>query len=362
MYLPTCTGMPDADKAEIRRWLEWGRDNIRYLMVRHDLPDWPQQGKVDGSAHLLDDKGLIFLFNSDERENVGEFDLTEEGIDLDPIMKHDAYLVEQEYPLKNAKEVAKRFARGERVRWPVGRTAAVLRVKPAFTLVELLVVIGIIAMLFAMLLPSLRLARDAANRAVCMSNVRQIGTVALMYCQDHRGLMPSSVDAAMPGIQAIDFMNNASPDNWLRELCVPYLHGNINVLYCPVSVPSYDYPPTSISAMSYAANAVVFGRPVSHIHRASEVIMMMETNNRGSVAILRPDLTGGQYMYWHYTDPLNGNIENYCNTHDAGGNLLFCDGHAEYRKIKALRSRDFGLVPGNMDVSSNSFLVYDGEF
>jgi prepilin-type N-terminal cleavage/methylation domain-containing protein/prepilin-type processing-associated H-X9-DG protein len=57
----------------------------------------------------------------------------------------------------------------------------------AFTLVELLVVIGIIAVLVGMLLPSLQKARERANRTACASNVRQIAMGLLMYAQENRG-------------------------------------------------------------------------------------------------------------------------------------------------------------------------------
>jgi prepilin-type N-terminal cleavage/methylation domain-containing protein/prepilin-type processing-associated H-X9-DG protein len=60
----------------------------------------------------------------------------------------------------------------------------------AFTLVELLVVIGIIAVLIAILLPALNKARQAARDAACLSNLRQIGMGIFMYANDNKGLLP----------------------------------------------------------------------------------------------------------------------------------------------------------------------------
>ena len=63
--------------------------------------------------------------------------------------------------------------------------------KPGFTLVELLVVIGIIAVLVSLLLPSLNRARESARRAKCLSNIRQISQAFVMYTNEHGGWFPS---------------------------------------------------------------------------------------------------------------------------------------------------------------------------
>ena len=72
----------------------------------------------------------------------------------------------------------------------------------AFTLVELLVVIGIIAVLVGILLPTLRTAREAANRASCLSNLRQIGTMLHMYANLAKGKVPLGFGVSNSGGQA----------------------------------------------------------------------------------------------------------------------------------------------------------------
>lgn len=71
-------------------------------------------------------------------------------------------------------------------------TTASVRTRPrgGFTLVELLVVIGIIALLISILLPSLSRARDSAKTTACLSNVRQFGQASLLYANAYNQRLP----------------------------------------------------------------------------------------------------------------------------------------------------------------------------
>jgi len=67
--------------------------------------------------------------------------------------------------------------------------------KDAFTLVELLVVIGIIAVLIGILLPALTRARKGAQTVACLSNLRQVGLAVQMYTQLTKGVLPQVIVA-----------------------------------------------------------------------------------------------------------------------------------------------------------------------
>lgn len=125
MYLPTKTGIGDSDKAEIRRWLNWGRKNIEFLKVRRDLFDWPASGRVDGSAHFVGDRGIIFLFNPTPEARSVQFRLTEDEVGL---KAKGVYEVVQEYPECTG---TVRCDYGEVLnREVLGQSALILRVEP----------------------------------------------------------------------------------------------------------------------------------------------------------------------------------------------------------------------------------------
>src|SRR4030042_2067877 len=77
-----------------------------------------------------------------------------------------------------------------------------------FTLIELLVVIAIIAILAAILFPVFARAREAARKATCLSNLKQITLAAIMYAQDYDEVLPTvSCSAAEQSAHPVDPAN-----------------------------------------------------------------------------------------------------------------------------------------------------------
>jgi prepilin-type N-terminal cleavage/methylation domain-containing protein/prepilin-type processing-associated H-X9-DG protein len=98
--------------------------------------------------------------------------------------------------------------------------------KTAFTLVELLVVIGIISVLIAMLLPALNKAREQAQMVAGASNMRQIGQAVFMYAQDNKGMLPYASQWDSPDGTTVNVYNRQT----FFGLLTPYL----GMKYAPV--------------------------------------------------------------------------------------------------------------------------------
>jgi hypothetical protein len=124
-YIPVRTGIPKDDQAEIRKWIGWGRENIELLMVRKDLPAWPGEDNVDGSAHICKNKGLIFLFNPTCKQLSAEIAITEDHLG---VTYNGQYELSQEYPPTN--DHAK-VRYGQKISWQLlPESAVILRIAP----------------------------------------------------------------------------------------------------------------------------------------------------------------------------------------------------------------------------------------
>ncbi len=125
-YLPTKVGIPENDKQEIRKWLDWGRANIKCLQVRKDLPDPPTAGKVDGSIHVVDNTGLILLFNPNPQALTASFALDE---DTAGVTSKAGFEVTQSYPQN---DTTRHFNFGSEATWEVPpESAVVLTIAPS---------------------------------------------------------------------------------------------------------------------------------------------------------------------------------------------------------------------------------------
>jgi prepilin-type N-terminal cleavage/methylation domain-containing protein len=93
--------------------------------------------------------------------------------------------------------------------------------RSGFTLVELLVVIGIIALLVSILLPTLNRARESANRTKCLANLRSIGQLINMYANASNGMIPCGYSGSAGGSNTaysenywLARYNNATPEKY----------------------------------------------------------------------------------------------------------------------------------------------------
>ena len=121
-----------------------------------------------------------------------------------------------------------------------------MRANRAFTLIELLVVIAIIAILAAILFPVFAQSREKARQTSCISNMKQIGTGALMYAQDYDERLPRNWYGNL-GMEATTAIGDPLNRYKWMDAIQPYVK-NTGIFVCP-SAPNLTYVPRTALRM-----------------------------------------------------------------------------------------------------------------
>ena len=217
----------------------------------------------------------------------------------------------------------------------------------AFTLIELLVVIAIIAILAAILFPVFAQAKEAAKKASCLSNEKQIATATILYVGDVDDRFPYSW-YYNPGFQdPLGFMGYGTPTVPMPEAnpgrgLYPYIK-NMQMLQCPSAVkdndPNVGFVTTSGAGnTSYVYNGGLRGWSNTGADNIANLIVFQE-----QVAVSRSFFVQPNYYDERYH--VNGIDLSWVGvTHSQdGGNYAFADGHAKFHKRTAITYAMFGL-------------------
>jgi prepilin-type processing-associated H-X9-DG protein/prepilin-type N-terminal cleavage/methylation domain-containing protein len=201
----------------------------------------------------------------------------------------------------------------------------------AFSLIELLVVMAVVAILASLIAGRLSRTKSMARSTACKSNLRQLGLALQMYVDDSK---------AYPGLgeQRVSWWLHTWPGKLL-----PYASSETGVFNCPASSKAWHWSrnPSSygfdfpwnidvLTPLSYGYNATLWGlggfAEVDSVRQA-DVVAPMDMITLG-------DSSGDPHIQYHASSSRFGRkiLGPPGTGHSAGANIVFADGHVEWRK------------------------------
>jgi prepilin-type N-terminal cleavage/methylation domain-containing protein len=242
------------------------------------------------------------------------------------------------------------------------------RGRAAFTLVELLVVIAVIAMLVAILLPVLGSARERARRAVCLSNVHQLGLAATTYAMEYRGryalenrniplnlLAPSNIRGDVYAAFNLDERAWLCPTNPLAVVDTSSQHGSMYDFGIPNKLTSYMYLANGYGTSNNSLELDPERRPKTlEDKKPTERALFSDTQfwevSLSSLPVVTyPGLESMRYGFLiNHRRPIDAPDRT------EGANEVFVDGHGQW-------TNSFGeqLLPGLPATGGNGSLVHN---
>jgi prepilin-type N-terminal cleavage/methylation domain-containing protein/prepilin-type processing-associated H-X9-DG protein len=236
--------------------------------------------------------------------------------------------------------------------------------RAAFTLVELLVTIAIIAILASMLLPALAGGRSAANRIKCASNLRQLGISTQMFWDDNNGSCFRYGGVSTNGGQLYWFgwigpgPEGHRPFDFSQGVLFSYLQGR-GVEVCPSLNYALGFFKLKAAGATYgygynlSLSAGLTQPPIKtgRIHQAADTLLMGDAAQINNFEAPASPSNPMLEEFYYIDNPTNYPSRSYYPhghfRHSQKANALFCDGHA------ALES----FVPGSIDPKLPSQLV-----